>query len=271
MSMLDEALKYIAEGYKVFPCCWPDKNHLCGCGRGHTGRNIGKAPLTQNGFKDCTQTQLGVKEYWGRWPLANIGIMPDDFYVLDVDVDRGGLESLTKLLLITGEFNTLTIRSGGGGLHFYIKGEHRNVSVIVDYPGFEIKGTRAAYVIAPPSMHASGTRYVIESNLPLAPAPPLFITVASKNTPIPDLSLDTDGKVPFHQRNMTLTRMAGALRRVGFDAEEMAEILIKVNQRRYDPPLAKIEVLRTVKSVARYKPSEINPTTFKGGASLEIR
>jgi hypothetical protein len=269
--MLDAALEYVAQGYCVFPCCWPDEKHNCGCGRGHTGRDIGKVPLTVKGFKDYTQTQAGVKEYWTKWPKANIGIMPDGFYVLDADADHGGIESLAKLVSITGEFKTLTIRTGGGGYHFYLKGSHGTVPAIVGYSGLEIRGTRIAYVIAPPSMHRSGNRYTVEANLPISDAPPLFAGIASKATPIPDLSLDADGKIPFHERNITMARMAGALRRVGFNAEEMAEILIKVNQQRYDPPLGRVEVMRTVKSVARYKPSEINPTTFKGGTSLEIR
>ena len=269
--MLDAALAYVNSGFKVFPCCWPNGDHLCGCGRHHEGRDIGKVPLTSSGFKDATQTQAGVQTYWKKWPRANIGVFLEGFYVLDVDADHGGLISLAKLITITGDFKTRTIRTGGGGLHYYLKGTHRTVPAFEGYPGLEIRGTQSAYVIAPPSMHKSGNRYAIESDMPITEPPLLFTEIAGKITPVPDFSINTDGEIPNHQRNITLTRMAGALRRVGFTPDEIAEILLKINKTRCNPPLPESQVIRTAKSVGRYKPSEINPITFKGGSSLEIR
>jgi hypothetical protein len=247
MTMLDEALKYIAEGYKVFPCCWPDKNHLCGCGRGHTGRDIGKAPITPNGFKDCTQTQLGVKDYWKRWPVSNIGIMPDGFYVLDVDADHGGLESLPKLTVITGLFSTRTIATGGGGFHFYFKGTHGTVSTIEGYPGLEIRGTRVAYVIAPPSMHVSGLRYSLSSNLPISEAPPSFIEIINRQRTLntKPLSLKTE-VYEGENRNVWLTSQQGKLLNSLKDLDLVQATVRTLNQTCCKPPLTEGELQNTL-------------------------
>ncbi len=54
--MLGAALSHIEQGFKVFP------------------EKSDKTPLTEHGLKDCTQIQVRVKEFWGRWPNAGIGL-----------------------------------------------------------------------------------------------------------------------------------------------------------------------------------------------------
>ncbi len=78
-TMLQAALSYAEKGFKVFPV-----------------KPRGKNPITTHGLKDCTQTQLGVKEYWAKYPDANIGIVTNG--------DK--LRSLKELIdmMDTGEF-----------------------------------------------------------------------------------------------------------------------------------------------------------------------
>ena len=76
-TMQEAALEYVDKGFLVFPCCWPTESGVCGCGRNHKGRDIGKRPLTDHGFQDATQTHQGVKEYWTRWPNANIRLVAE--------------------------------------------------------------------------------------------------------------------------------------------------------------------------------------------------
>jgi hypothetical protein len=89
------ALDYVNNGFLVIPLCWPKGDGACGCGRNHQAKDIGKVPLTRHGLKDATQTLQGVQDYWGRWPQANVGLaIPPGHFVLDVDIEHGGFESL---------------------------------------------------------------------------------------------------------------------------------------------------------------------------------
>ena len=44
----------ISRGGKTFPLCWTDSEGHCACGRGHSDKEAGKAPLTPNGVHDGT-------------------------------------------------------------------------------------------------------------------------------------------------------------------------------------------------------------------------
>lgn len=57
-TMLGAALYYARQGFKIFPL-----KPKC------------KEPLTAHGFKDATQLQVTVREYWQQYPQANIGII----------------------------------------------------------------------------------------------------------------------------------------------------------------------------------------------------
>lgn len=76
-QLLKAAEGYVRAGFWVFPLCFPDEHGNCKCGRGHLGRDVGKAPLTPHGLKDATGTLQGVREYWSQWPSANIGLVTD--------------------------------------------------------------------------------------------------------------------------------------------------------------------------------------------------
>ena len=63
--------------------------------------------------------------------------------------------------------------------------------------------------------------------------------------------------IPAGQRNATLARLAGTMRRVGMTGPEMASALVRVNQDRCVPPLAPAEVERIAASIARYAPDAV--------------
>lgn len=101
---------------------------------------------------------------WDTWPHANVGLLTgDDFWVLDVDGERG-LESLAWLRdVLHDDLDTLTVRTGKG-LHLYFElpplawtSIPNAISVL---PGIDVRG-RFGQVIAPPSAHSSGARYEI--------------------------------------------------------------------------------------------------------------
>ena len=99
-DMIEAALSYIEQGFKVFPVK-PDKK-----------------PRTLHGLKDATQTESRVREYWTRWPDAGIALVTDGLLVLDFDAKNGGLKSKAAIETRYGSLpHTRKHRTGGGGEH----------------------------------------------------------------------------------------------------------------------------------------------------------
>lgn len=164
------ASRYVTSGLAVLPL-HSVRDGRCTC-RTDCGRNIGKHPLTRNGKDDAT-TDLGqVAQWWDRWPWANIGIRPPaGMVVLDVDPRNGGATALLALCQQRAPLPpTLTARTGGGGLHIWLAyaGAERALGKLCR--GVDVK-TQSGYVVAPPSLHASGRRYEWLVGLPTASAP----------------------------------------------------------------------------------------------------
>jgi hypothetical protein len=129
----------------------------------------GKIPRTPHGFYDATTDPDIIAGWWKTWPGADVGIRTGaGLIVLDVDPRHGGDESLAQLEDAHGWLRTLTARTGGGGLHLYLVGELPARTGFL--PGLDLKA-EGGYVVAPPSMHASGRPYewVAPEDLPTEP------------------------------------------------------------------------------------------------------
>jgi hypothetical protein len=167
--IIDAALSYIAEGFRVFPCK-PDKT-----------------PYTDHGLKDATQTQQGVKEYWAKWPGAGIGIVTDGLVVVDFDVKNGGLQSKIAIETKYGTMpKTRTHRTGGGGLHYIYKNPNgTNIRNTVAFGGFSGVDLRAngGYIVAPPSPHLSGRKYEVLDPSPINPCPEWIMEIVKTKLP----------------------------------------------------------------------------------------
>ena len=129
-SLLDAALAYGQRGWKVFPVV-----------------PRGKAPLTHNGFKDASSDAVQIRQWWTRWPYANIGLALDEAtVVIDVDPRNGG-EIPIEIV------PTLEVDTGGHGKHFYytrrLSDEPRALRKSL-VTGVDIK-SRGGYVLLPPS------------------------------------------------------------------------------------------------------------------------
>jgi hypothetical protein len=124
-----------------------------------------KLPLIK-GWPEAATTDAGtISAWWSRWPDANIGIATgakSGTIVLDVDVKTGGLESFEELKArIPAWPDTLTARTGSGGLHVYFQtldGLQVRNSAGRLAPGLDIRG-EGGFVVAPPSIHPNGNRY----------------------------------------------------------------------------------------------------------------
>ena len=166
-TMLEAALDYARQGLKVLPLCHPNEDGKCGCGPGwnHKGSVIGKAPRTRYGLRDASSDPDQIRSWWGACPEANIGILTgfeNKFWVLDVDAKSGGLESLAELEQKHGKLTTAKNLTGGGGYHFKFKyPQDTKIPTKKVGKGIETRSD-GAYIVAPPSLHVSGKRYITD-------------------------------------------------------------------------------------------------------------
>ena len=119
-----------------------------------------------------------VRQWWGRWPDANIAIATgaeSGLVVLDVDVtdDKRGDRTLVELVRDRGPLgDTLHALTGSAGSHFYFAHPGGRVGNSAGRlgRGLDTRGD-GGYVVAPPSVHASGHRYTWCAGGELAPLP----------------------------------------------------------------------------------------------------
>jgi hypothetical protein len=255
------ACEYIKQGFPVLPLCWPGSDRSCGCGRHHQEKAIGKAPLTDHGLKDATQTILGVKEYWNRWPQANIGIaIPSGYFILDVDIEHSGFESLELLQDRVGTLpDTWRITTGSGGVHLWYKSNIpiRNTVSLGGFQGIDVRG-EGGYVVAPPSLHRNGRRYEVAEDYPIIEAPEALIALCSCRQVTLQTASTIGETIPEGKRNQTLASFAGSMRRRGMSQSAIEAALQISNREQCLPPLAEEEVTGIAQSVATYSPEPSN-------------
>ncbi len=176
--MLKTALSYAERGWHVLPL-----------------KPGGKTPLTGNGVKDATTDPQTIRDWWTRWPNANIGIACGPSRLLVVDLD--GPEALTAWAELAQRHNipydTLTSHTGGGGIHVFYRlpdGLRLGNSAGRLGPHIDTRGD-GGYIVAPPSVHPSGRLYTWEDpdreilELPQALAELLTRTERETSTPPP--------------------------------------------------------------------------------------
>jgi hypothetical protein len=178
------AVAYARAGHPVLPLHWPTSSG-CSCTRADCPSE-GKHPLTGRGKDDATTDAETVADWWARWPKANIGLRPaEGVVVLDVDADaRSG--GVSTMLAVLGDHPplppTATALTGGGGLHLWFScpGPFRGELV----RGVDLKAS-TGYVVAPPSLHASGRRYAWSVQEPIAPAPAWLVPQVQRHVVAP--------------------------------------------------------------------------------------
>jgi hypothetical protein len=165
---LDAALSYAARGWRVIPLHWPTvtgPKARCSCSLGTSCASIGKHPLTENGLKDASADPARIRAWWAGKPAANVGIVTgrdSGLVVLDIDLKDDGPGSLERLEQRHQPLpSSVQVITGSGGEHrFYAHPIHTNVpnSSRKIGDGLDVRGD-GGYVVAPPSLHASGNRY----------------------------------------------------------------------------------------------------------------
>jgi hypothetical protein len=153
-SKLEAALALAARGFKVFPLA----------------HNAKAPPLVKDWPDYATDNPDYIRSAWGVHGEANIGIHCDGFIVIDVDVKKGGNESLQLLEMMYGLPETLTTVTPSGGRHlFYRSLQPVSNSVSALGAGLDVR-SQGGYVVAPGSTVPSG-KYRFQSERDIADAP----------------------------------------------------------------------------------------------------
>lgn len=258
-TLLDAALIYAFRGWPVLPL-HTAQGGRCSCGR-PVCPAVGKHPRTRHGSKDATLNETIIRQSWEAWPQANVGIATgttSGLLVVDIDPRHGGDDTLREFLRQHGPLPpTVEVLTGGGGRHLYFQHPGRVIKSRPVADGLDIKAD-GGYVVAPPSVHASGSSYVWEGSshpddMPIALLPAWLEQVVTEHT-LNTVEGSVLDRIPQGIRNHTLTRLAGNMRRPGMSHEAIEAALLQENAKRCDPPLPEPEVRAIAASVARYPP-----------------
>jgi len=120
-------------------------------------------------FSERVPTIEEVKKWWTDFPDANLAIVTGKISNLTVvDVEEGGLIDYLP--------ETLTVKTGGGGYHLYYRYSDKFKNAVRIRDLTDIRND-SGYVVAPPSIHASGNKYEFEKRNAIAAFPEhLFLT-----------------------------------------------------------------------------------------------
>lgn len=155
-ALMEAALFYASKGWTLIPLCWPDELGLCGCGRGHSPGDAGKAPLVREWQKIQRTPENQIREWWTRWPQANIGLLLSPSGLLAVDADS---EAAVQELESLGAPPAPRVRSHRGYHLLYERGAAPTARAVHRGESGDIDVLSAGYVILPPSRHRLGTTY----------------------------------------------------------------------------------------------------------------
>ena len=244
-GLLSAALRYAEYGHRVFPCV-PG----------------GKVPITPNGFKDASSDAAVIEAWWTQTPDANIGIATAGLLVVDVDgADNAWPGDPERSLELSRGVMSRTPR---GGVHYIFKqpdGATFGNSAGKLAPKVDTRGA-GGYILAPPSV-VNGVAYQwvdgeLSERAQLS-TPPAWVLAALTPRAESAERLDVPragNEIPAGQRNATLARLGGAMRRVGMSEVEICAALRASNAARCSPPLPDAEVVAVAASVARYEPDQ---------------
>ena len=168
--LLDAALAYAQRGWRVFPTHGIVGQRLCSCRLRGRCRSPGKHPVIPGGFKSASSDEQQIRSWWGKWPNANIGVATGaGLVVIDIDGIEGQ-QRLTELLVDHQLPETLISRTGRDACSAHLWFTSSSPVRSRARGGIDVRAD-GAFVIAPPSRHASGRVYSWHNSHPVAPLP----------------------------------------------------------------------------------------------------
>ena len=258
---LDAALEYAGIGYPVLPI-----------------KPREKRPLTAHGLHDATTNEAVLREWWGRWPNANLAIRCDRLAVIDIDPGASWPpEDLRQEIKAAKPALQRTPRGGWHILFRLPEGKAWGPTAGKIAEHVDTRCGQGCYLMVAPSTTERGRYRWIRPLRPAEelPLPPealvkIFDSLAVQSTvreatatTTPTASCVGIGEftlsdiidqviIPEGCRNTRLTSLGGKLRRMGFDSGTIENILQTTNHLRCRPPLPEGEVSRIAQSVSRY-------------------
>ena len=189
-STYTAAQHYKDRGWKVVPLHHVAAPGTCSCKERENCRSGGKHPIEtswqETGAEGPSEADLVSRFLEGD---ANVGLAtgtPSGFWVLDIDPDHDGYETLADLTTQHGELpTTYTTETGSGGMHFYFalrEGETIRSTSNHLGRGLDTRG-EGGQVVAPPSVSTKGT-YTLVSDAPLAHAPEWMVEALRPPEPV---------------------------------------------------------------------------------------
>lgn len=259
--LLQAALEYAANDYAVFPI-----------------HKSTKEPATKHGFLDASTDEETIFKWWSDNPGYNVGIATGvNLTVLDIDPPKWGDQSLNLLQeYLKGIPQTSYALTGGGGKHLLFKTATPIKNDVGLLPGIDLRG-KGGYIVAPPSLHATGMLYQF---------PPGFSPLEMEPTMIPAKLLETIEQLrPFKigksidfetviregVRNDSLFRLSARFRNRKMPDEILRMVITLVNTNLCKPPLGKAEVERIIDSSRRYQNTDgAGPARSNGVVSIDL-
>jgi hypothetical protein len=165
VAMLQAALDLAEQGYRILPLHHPlfDGSGRCSCNDADCA-SVGKHPRLREWQVRATCDATLIDDWWAGDPWANIGVATGSasgLVVLDVD-SQAALDALIdqvgNALLATAP----AVRTGRGW-HYYFRYPSdgiviKNTVRLLGIDGVDLRG-EGGYVVAPPSVHATGALY----------------------------------------------------------------------------------------------------------------
>lgn len=222
-----------------------------------------KRPLVEwRNFQEVQPTLAQVDAWWETWPDANVAlVLGRGMFAVDLD---GGVDAL-KLLDDAGVRlpPDSAVSRTANGLHVFLGTDGPlpdRVALLRATEGkaqVDIRGV--GIVVAPPSIHPTGTAYAWERplSIPVHPAPAELVSLIKTGRQKPaevygsSWVMDAIRGCPEGQRDDTCTRLAGFLLHAGLDQSTTEALLVESFARNCVPPFDAGSVRKCVQSVAR--------------------
>lgn len=252
--LLETALGYAKRGWAVFPL-HSSINGVCSCGKREC-LNPAKHPRIEGGFKAATTDPDTITKWWTTWPDANTGVATgaiSGIVVVDTDLKHDGPQTWLELQDQHGPIDTLTTLTGGGGNHWIFRTPTdrtlRNTTGKLG-KGIDTRG-EGGYIVAPPSIHISGDRYEWDHQAEIAHMPDWVLSLWEESTfgNGHGLPAETVEAIPDGQRNDTLFRIGGSMRRQGLSKDAIVTGLLAIP---CESPMSDDEVRQIANNICRY-------------------